>query len=342
MLGKEKLHKFQVYNSKEIITVSQYRQLSVIPNVYVPFITDFPELNNQVYIYTYDKDRTVNFIRDIGLSIEPMKVRARNSQGDEILNEVFIDEYEARKFIDRVKLARELKEGDEVTVKQFHNLPFKVVGKTGGDMLILNHELNNISLSIEVKEDRCQKIDYDTIQYIQRPIYNPIAKIFIDCDMYDSEQKLIDDMLVIKTIYKEFKIYIMNPMAFQLELSEVLGLSTVMGNKYMIAKDSMYNSDLDFIYSADLNFLRYTNKMMYLEIYDNIGMPEIIDKKHLEVFPCSLLSDSQLLQGLSLKFTIRDTQLQDLDYDRIRKFFKDRKLDRFVEDLPYYIRLLKR
>ena len=342
MFGKEISHNFQVYNTSELITVKQYRQLLVIPNVYIPYIIDFPELNNQVYIYTFDKERTLHFIKDAGVNVEPMKVRARNSAGDEILKEVFVGEYEAKKFIDRVKLSRELKTGDIVTVKQFHNLPFKITGKTKGNLLILKHELNNISLAIEVQEDRCQKVDYPTIEYIQRPIYNPIAKIYIDCDMYDSEQKLLDDMLVIKTIYKDYKLYIMNPIAKQLELAVILGLSTVSGNKYSITRNSMYNHDIDYIYSSDLNFLRYTDKMMYLEFYDNIGMPEIINTKNLDVLPNSIMTDNQLIKGNVLRFTIRDTKMSDLKYEDIRKFFKDRKLDRFVEDIPYFVRALKR
>lgn len=335
-------HRFQIYQTKEIITAQQFKLLSVVPNIYVPFITDFPELNDKVYVYSYDSERTLSNVRKTGVQLDPMKIKTTGANNEPIEIPAYVDEYEARKFVDKVKAERTIEIKDTVTVKQFHNLPFTVQDKTEGGLLVLEHSLNNINLTIEVEEDRCAKADGNIIQYKQRPVHNPIAKVFIDCDLYDSEQKLIDDMMVIKTIYKELRIIVINPISTQLELAEVLGLSTVVGNKYSLPESNMYNPQLDYIYTDDLNFFRYTDRLMYLELFDKIGMPEIVYKKDLEVYPASIKTDKQLKTGNKLHFTVRDTIIQDLDYTAIREFFKKRDLERFVEDIPYYIRLLKR
>lgn len=331
--------RFQIFKTKEVIKVATYRELLLLPNIYVPYIEDMPEYNKQIYVLDYDIENTLKLIRQKGLTIEPETITKLDGS---VVN-LYVDEYEAKKFTDTIIKARSLSVGDVVTIKQFHRLPLTVVDITKDRNIQLEHKMNNLTITMTTKEDRCNRIpdDVKVSHYIQEEIVTPVAKIFIDCDMYSTEQSLLDDSTVVKTIYRDYKVYFLNPIGNQHELAKVLGISAIYGNKYTLTQRSVHNVDLDLIYSDDLNFLRYTPRMIYLEFYNNIGMPEVIYRDNIDL-EFSEVSNKKLLTSTGFKIILRDTIIKDLNYDKIRDFFTNNQLGNYIEDLPYYIKILKR
>lgn len=330
--------RFQIYDTKDPITLTQYRKIKTLSNIYVPYIDDMQELNTYVYVLDFQKDQTVQRVKDMGVNIEPSYV----VYSDETKHLQYVEEFEVKKFIDKVNMTRELEVGAFVTLKEFHELPFEVIGNED-HLVTLQHKVNNLNLTLTVKDDRCNRIDKDKkiVLYKQIQIPNPVSKIFVDCDMYSSELKLMDDLLALKTVYKHYKVYLINPMGYQVDLGGVLGLSSVYGNKFKVIGSNVYEPSLDFIYSDDMNFLRFEEKMMHLEYYHNIGMPEIIYKKD-SVIEFSDTNKSMFLKGCAIKAYIKDIQYKELDYYKIKEFFEFRGMAKYIEDIPYYIQLIKR
>ena len=159
--------------------------------------------------------------------------------------------------------------------------------------------------------------------------------------MYVKVEELLRDIVTIKTAYKGFKIYLINPLSCQEILSEHLGLSVVYGNKFKVVKDNLLFKKGDMIFSDEINYFRFVESMFYLLEVDNVTIPQYVNRKNY-LLEFSKAKDLEILQGAELVYKITDKGYEALDYYKIKEYMLNTNILTFIEDLPFYLQLIKR
>jgi len=272
--------------------------------------------------------------KEIPIQIAPYTYLDTNN----VVQKVYLQEKDIRKHLYKAKKKKTFKKGDIVYIKEYKDMPFEVK-EVDSEGVEVEHRLKHLTLSFKVDSSNLEKRKVDTIFYKSVEAIEPIAKIFLDCDLFqkgDSVFELFSELWVLKTVYNNREVVVMNPMPDQEKLCNLLGLRIYKGYKKAIIYQKEFDKDLDLIYSNNLTYLEKVDSILHLESRYNIMLPKEVRASEVE------LTSSYGFDDKNYKGSFTEKSLYtELDYMGLRDFIKKEGLKQYLGDLPYYVRIVK-
>jgi hypothetical protein len=337
--------RFKVFKLKVgTISSKSYLEAKDIHNSYIPYIPDFPDLNNLVYILDVEpfKSKALKEFDKLGLKLIPAKTNLLN----ETSVDMYVGEDEITKCLEKIQKDKIVEVGSIVRVPEYKLLPFKV-RKVEGDLVELYHELKDMEISIQVTKDVCEVLDEedDYIFYKETLREPPHKKLYLDCDVLEEEDSILNlfnDMLILGMIYNGYQIILLNPLPNQLPLAKLLGLGVIRGDKRALVQNKKhFDGEVDLIYSDSLDLLLYVNQLVVLQKTNNMLLPSLITKDSTYVDCDKIPKPKNLKKSVVLDKAIVFRPFEELKYSEIKAYFKERGYTQFLGDLAYYIKVIK-
>jgi hypothetical protein len=324
---------YQVYKSSDNLDATLIDKLRDIKYLHLQ------EIEGEVHCIYVPKDKelkeqVIKDIRAIDIGVSPESYVNREGKTCYL----YLKEQEIQKHLYKAKKKRRVNIGDIVYLKEYKDLPFQIIDISGTDIKI-EHRLKYLNLTLDVSYDMLETRKINTPFYKSRVEVEPIAKIFLDCDIFlegDCVKTLFSEMWVLKTILPHREIIVMNPLPDQEELLKHLGIRVYKGWKKSIIYQKVYDKDLDLIYSNNLTYLHKVKELIILEDRENIKVPKKIYAKDVQLIDPYGYEDKNFVGKLSNKVSY-----DKLDYMNVRDYLKKKGLKNYLGDLPYYIKMIK-
>lgn len=343
--------RFKVYTVKSSYNATAQKIIDATPNVYMPYIPDFENISNTIYVLDNEEldNKMLKLFASLSVSVEVRRyntVKLLHGEQVDTRAVMYVDECEVAKFCKTISAENELKVGDYVRVRRYNKLPFRVDEVcVNSKTAKLSHVIKSVKLELDTSFSSCEKVDKDSCIFYKTVKKRPLTKtIFIDCDIYtvngvESTTSLLEDMLLLKIVFSGYKIIALNPLCHQSEFLKVLGVEIGYGNKRVLIYDSKYSEGVDLLYTNDVKLLECFKRIL-LTISDkstNLSIPKIVTRETV----CEELEDKFSSKSFKINWLGTHVELEDTDIKEIKKYFKDNYLLRFVGDVPYYLDLIK-